>query len=90
MKQSLKTAEQLVEEASSLAAPSADFGSGIRSGGGGGMAGDAPSGGPGGFDLASMMNNPALMNMAQNMMQNPQMASMFVYKQVPYDIIPSL
>ncbi|KAL1919145.1 uncharacterized protein VTP21DRAFT_2527 [Calcarisporiella thermophila] len=43
------------------------------------------AGGPGGFDFASLMNNPALMQMAQQMMQsgamndilgNPQMAQM--------------
>mmetsp|Transcript_23876 Transcript_23876/g.29265 ORF Transcript_23876/g.29265 Transcript_23876/m.29265 type:complete len:390 (+) Transcript_23876:261-1430(+) len=38
-------------------------------GGGGGGAGGMP-------DIASMMNNPAMMNMAQSMMQNPAMMNM--------------
>ncbi len=30
----------------------------------------------GGMDFSAILNNPALMNMATNMMQNPQMQSM--------------
>jgi small glutamine-rich tetratricopeptide repeat-containing protein alpha len=37
----------------------------------------APSGGGGGMpDMAGMMNNPAMMGMAQQMMSNPAMAGM--------------
>lgn len=41
-----------------------------------GLGGMPGMGGPGGMDFASMMNNPAFMSMAQNMMSNPAMASM--------------
>ncbi|KAJ3226678.1 hypothetical protein HK099_004422 [Clydaea vesicula] len=42
-----------------------------------GLPGGAGAGGmPGGMDFASMMSNPALMNMAQQMMSNPNMAGL--------------
>ncbi|XP_064252806.1 small glutamine-rich tetratricopeptide repeat-containing protein alpha isoform X4 [Passer domesticus] len=32
----------------------------------------SPTGGPGGFDLAGLLNNPGFMSMASNLMNNPQ------------------
>ncbi len=32
--------------------------------------------GPGGFDLGGFLNNPALMNMASTMLQDPNMQNM--------------
>ena len=46
---------------------------------GGASPGPMPFGMPGmggGMDLGAMLNNPALMNMAQNMMQDPNMQNM--------------
>jgi len=43
----------------------------------GGMGGMFPGmGGPGGMDLSSFLNNPALMNMATTMLQDPNMQAM--------------
>lgn len=43
----------------------------------GGMAGmGGMGGGPGGFDLGGFLNNPALMNMASTMLQDPNMQNM--------------
>jgi small glutamine-rich tetratricopeptide repeat-containing protein alpha len=50
----------------STAPPGGNFDEVLRSLGGGAGGGA----GPGGFDLASMMQNPAIMNMAQQMMGN--------------------
>ena len=33
----------------------------------------------GGMDFSQLLNNPALMNMATNMMANPQMQQMYEY-----------
>jgi len=42
------------------------------------MGGPGGAGNPlGGLDLSSLLQNPAVMNMAANFMQNPQMQSMF-------------
>jgi len=43
---------------------------------GGGMPGFPGMGGPGGMDLGSFLNNPALMNMATTMLQDPNMQAM--------------
>ncbi|XP_071799364.1 small glutamine-rich tetratricopeptide repeat-containing protein alpha-like [Asterias amurensis] len=47
-------------------------------GGGGGGGGAMPGFGPalGGMDIGSLLNNPALMNAASSILQNPQMQSM--------------
>ncbi|XP_029469042.1 small glutamine-rich tetratricopeptide repeat-containing protein alpha [Rhinatrema bivittatum] len=36
----------------------------------------SPTGGPGGFDLAGLLNNPGFMSMASNLMNNPQVQQM--------------
>jgi len=44
---------------------------------GGGMGGMFPGmGGPGGMDLSSFLNNPALMNMVTTMLQDPNMQAL--------------
>lgn len=80
MKTALAAAEQKASELRSedTTRGNTTGGSTRNSGGGGGL-------GAGGFDLASLMNNPALMGMASQMMQsgafndimnNPGLASM--------------
>src|SRR5438309_2350398 len=86
MKSALAAAEQKASELRTDQGPSrgASHDGGARGGGGGaggglgglgrlvGLAGlaGAGGGGGGGGDLASLMNNPALMNMARQMMQS--------------------
>merc|ERR1712113_830290 len=54
--------------------------SGVSVGGPGGFPGMFPGmggmGGPGGMDLGSFLNNPALMNMATTMLSDPNMQNM--------------
>ena len=40
------------------------------------MGGGAPGGGPGGLDLNSILNNPAMVNMATQMMSDPNMQNL--------------
>lgn len=73
MKQSLERAEQHISGAVKSAATPAAAPTGAAANpfaGLGGGAGGMP-------DIGALLNNPALMGMAQSMMQNPQMASMY-------------
>src|SRR5205809_4016134 len=83
MKSALATAEQKASELRTDQGPSrgaSHDGGGAGAGGGlgglgnlaglAGLAGGGGGGGGGGLDLASMMNNPGLMNMARQMMQS--------------------
>ncbi|BGP56584.1 hypothetical protein JCM8202_000230 [Rhodotorula sphaerocarpa] len=78
MKSSLATARSRAPAAASTSSGEAADGSVSPRAGAGANAGGAPGGGIPGFpgmgagmpDLAGMMNNPAIMNMAQQMMQN--------------------
>lgn len=65
MKQQLQTAKDRAKSAAPAVSTPADAGA---------ARGAAP-GGLGGLDFASMMNNPAIAQMAQQMMQNPEMLS---------------
>jgi small glutamine-rich tetratricopeptide repeat-containing protein alpha len=73
MKQGLSAAEQKLKEPMAAATASSQKDADMPRAGGGGAPG---AGGLGGMDFASLMNNPAIMNMAQQFMSNPDMAGM--------------